>query len=149
MSGYSGAEWLEKGIGVNNISPLGREVADLLGDLFLGIYHMNRTSLLRVKWSDPRYIAVTIDGEIATFDADALTVFVVLCHDRCLRGAVEAVAPKHLRLSFSKRARGGSMWARHPTLEEHVGQIRAAFSVESGKEPNEQAENSMGLAGTE
>ncbi len=126
-SGYAGSDWLPGGIGVQEISPLGKEVADLLGDVFLGIYHLNYTSLRKVNWANPCHIEFVLDHELATTDFDELTRLVVLCHDRALRCAIEGAAPRHLRLIFHKRQRGGRARQRHLGMEQAIYQIRAVY----------------------
>lgn len=131
MNKYAGKGWL-KAIGVSETSDLGGEVADLLGDAFMGIYHLSYTSLKKVNWKAPCYVAVTIRGELATFDTNTLTILLVLCHDRCLRMAIEGTGPNYLRVSFTKRQRDGQQWARHPTLEDAASMIRNHYEVPNG-----------------
>lgn len=84
---YAGADWVEGALRVK-CSPLGREVADVLGQAFLGIYHVSREAK-RVDWSDTRIIEFRYGRSLATYDADELTRLVVLCHEcdnpRCVR----------------------------------------------------------------
>jgi hypothetical protein len=50
--GYAGAGWVKAMTG-QTMSPFGENVADLLGDLFLGIYHIER-DVRRAELVDPR-----------------------------------------------------------------------------------------------
>jgi len=128
---FAGSEWVENSLRYEGeMSELGRSVADLLGDLFFGIYHMNTTSLHKVEWDNNQSIAVTVDTELATFDSDGLTRLVVLCHDRMIRCSIQGLAPRYVRLMFHQRQRrdGGSRWERHPTLEAAAKQIRAYYT---------------------
>lgn len=126
---YAGAEWIKQSLLIENLSPLGVAVADLLGDLFYGIYHLNYTSLRKVQWTDNRWMAFCHYGELATFDFDLLTRFVVLCHDRQLRGAIEGRSYHYLQLSFTARPkRDGQRYERHPTLEDNVAAIRSSYT---------------------
>jgi len=130
--GFAGADWIESALRYDGqMSILGRTVANLLGDLFFGIYHMNTTSLRKVDWSDSHCISVTVDTELATFDSDALTRLVVLCHDRMIRCSVQGLAPGYVRLMFHQRHKRdeGSRWERHPTLEAAAEQIRGYYQV--------------------
>jgi hypothetical protein len=114
--GYAGAGWV-KAAARKEMSEFGEEVADLLGDLFLGIYHIER-DVWRADWSTPGHISLTIRGNSwATWDGENLTRLVVLAHDRCIRVEMEAAAPRTMRLTFSPREREGPIWKRHPTLE--------------------------------
>ena len=120
---YSGLDWLEKNLphrkGRDNIiSPLGRKVADLLGDLFYGIYHINKEAM-NVDWSNERWIQITLpDHGWSTFDFANLTRFVLLCHQHGIRGTIEAAAYRYIRFIFhdAEKACGRP----HPTIEEAI-----------------------------
>jgi hypothetical protein len=137
MSGYSGADWLKSGISATGISPLGETVANILGDVFLGIYHLNYTSLRKVDWKNNSWIQVTFYGGLSTFDTDQLTRLVVLCHDRMVRLEIRAAAPGYLRLLFHPRhSRDGRQYERHPTLEDAAARIRADYADgKDGQQP--------------
>ena len=130
--GFAGADWIESALRYEGeMSDLGRAVANLLGDLFFGIYHMNTTSLRKVEWDNTQCIVVTVDTELATYDSDALTRLVVLCHDRMIRCSIQGSAPGYMRLMFHQRHKrdGGSRWERHPTLETAAKQIRGYYQI--------------------
>lgn len=62
---------------------------------------------------------------LSTFDFDYLTRLVVLAHDRCVRLEVVASGPGRIGLVLHKRAsRDGSMFERHPTIEEAIQRVR-------------------------
>src|SRR3954468_17034735 len=121
---YAGADWL-KSCG-RELSPFGVEVADILGQVYRGIYHVNGEVLHeRCKWANDNRIEVVINdsmsGGLSTYDFNNLTALVILCHDRCVRLTIEAASYKYLRLLFHKReGRGGLVYDRHPTLTEAV-----------------------------
>jgi hypothetical protein len=124
---YSGSEWIKKEFSVG-MSPLGTAVADLLGDVWAGIYHLDSGALKRVDWHHPFFIDITLRGSLSTFDSDHLTALVVLSHDRMLRMTVEPAAPRYLRLTFHQRhTRTGSMMERIPTIEDHIAAIRSRY----------------------
>jgi hypothetical protein len=118
--GYAGAGWI-KAAQRKPMSEFGEKVADLLGDLFLGIYHI-ADDVRRADWTTDRWITLTIVGNSwATWDGSNLTRLVVLAHDRCIRVEMEAVAPRTMRLTFSPReGRNGPTYKRHPTMEQAV-----------------------------
>ena len=126
--GYAGHDWIERSLKAT-CSELGKLAADVLGDAFLGIYHLNRTSLKKVDWNNEQQISVTFCGELATVDANELTRLVILCHDRMLRLSVQGAAPNYLRLVFHKRTvrKGGEFWQRCPKLDDHIQVIRDAY----------------------
>jgi hypothetical protein len=126
---YAGSEWIKKNV-TTDTSELGRDVADFLGDLFKGIYHLNLTSLRKVAWNNPYFIRVTINQGLATYDFDELTRIVVLSHDRKIRVSVEPLARSYLSLLFHKRiTREGSIMERMPFLDDHVAQIREEYLI--------------------
>lgn len=133
---FAGADWIEGSL-KRDLSPLGRVVADILGATFLGIYHLDTRALRRVRWDDNLLVEVTIRKELATYDGSELTRLVVLCHDACVRLAIEGVGPGYLRLIFHARVgRDARLGYRHPTIETAVDAVRdgigRAVSIEEG-----------------
>lgn len=64
-------------------------------------------------------------GSMSTFDFCMLTRAVVLAHDRCIRFSVAPSGPGMLKLIFHKRnLREGRMHERHPTIEQHIADLR-------------------------
>lgn len=125
-STYAGADWIKEALG-KELSPLGQVVADLLGDVYEGIYHIQK-SVMKVDWTDCHFIEVIVNGPIATVDNNHLTRLLVLCHDRLLRCEVTGAGNGRLRLAFWQRAkREGRLWERCPSLEDHVADIRAHY----------------------
>ena len=133
---YAGADWIQSSFKVKDMSPLGIAVADFLGDVFLGIYHMNVKSLRKVQWDEPDYIRVTLPaGSIATVDADVLTRIVVLAHDRMLRVDLAAIAHDYISLLFHQRhVREGAISQLCPTLEDHTKALREGYASRSPQE---------------
>jgi hypothetical protein len=126
---YSGADWIEKNFG--ELSALGREAADLLGDVFLGIYHMRYTSLKKVNWKDGYCIEVTLDRELSSFDGDELTRLILLAHDRMLRISLSGLGPGYIRLTIHKRhKREGQLHERMPTIDKHIELLRGHYNQE-------------------
>ncbi len=122
---YAGAGWIKKHPYGQNISLLGEQVADLLGDVWAGIYHLDNRLLAKTDWSDSYFIKVQISDGIATFDGPLLTWLAVLAHDRLLRLQISAVCNGRLALEFHQRkGRTGGLSARLPTIEEHIASIR-------------------------
>lgn len=126
---YSGADWIQKDLGVTP-SPFGAEVADMLGLVFVGIYHLDTSALRRAEWGHPDYVLVKLSPsrELATFDFDHLTTLCVLAHDRCIRFSVRA-SMNRLELLFHKRQREGGRMLRHPSIEDAIADVRSAWSA--------------------
>lgn len=126
---YSGADWLKSAKKVEP-SPLGERVADLLGQMFLGICHLER-DLDDVDWTNPHYITIKLRfAHLATFDNDTLTRLVILCHDRALRCEIEGRGPQTLQLMFHQRQRDGQMYERHPTMEQAIAAHREHLAID-------------------
>ena len=126
---YSGSDWIERQ--GKTLSPLGREVADILGQVYEGIYHISRAALHeRVKWDDNLFIMIVVTDGISTFDFNVLTRLVILCHDRAVRLEINSAGFGYLRLFFSQRVREGSMTKRHPTMEQAIAEIRERIGME-------------------
>lgn len=132
MSTYAGSDWIENTL-KQPLSEFGRQVADLVGDVFLGIYHLTPRSLEKVDWQNDSFIQLVVPStnhDIATYDGNRLTMLVLFAHDRMIRIAVEGAAPGYLRLTFSprySRNKTDPCWKRHPTLEYHVAKLREHF----------------------
>jgi hypothetical protein len=97
MSKYSGADWIETSLKIKNMSPLGKLVADVLGQVFRGIYHLPTTSLKNTDWSDKYMIEFNCHKSLSTVDGWELSWLIVLCFDN------------HLRLEISPNMRSLSL----------------------------------------
>ena len=132
---YAGSDWIKSALKVKEMSLLGERVADLLGDVFQGIYHLDISSLQKVEWEDNYYISIIIRRSLSTWDFNRLTVLVVLAHDRLIRVSVSGVGPGYLKLEFHKRkGRDGSPSQRMPYLKIHIENIRRHFDSKPVKE---------------
>lgn len=130
QASYSGADWIQSNFNVE-MSPLGEQVADLLGDLFFGIYHLDQKALRRVDWGNNHHIEFNLGWHaLATTDFNELTRLVILCHDRAIRCSIEASTHKYLKLIFHKRQRGGDIYHAHPTIEDAVAVTRKLYTRE-------------------
>jgi hypothetical protein len=124
---YAGSDWIKANFKVE-MSLLGEVVADLLGDLFLGIYHLDPKVLRKVDWANDHHIILALGWRsLATYDNDELTRLVILCHDRAIRCEISARNYKYLELMFHRRKRGRALYERHPTIEEAVEKIRLLY----------------------
>lgn len=123
---YAGAEWIQAALKPKHpMSELGVAVANLLGECFAGIYHLDDSDLKKVDWDDDYVVIVKLNHRsLATYDSDHLTRLVVLSHDLCLRLDIRGASKNVLELMFHQRKRTGSLFERLPTIEEHLAQIR-------------------------
>ena len=126
---YSGADWIEYSA-KKPMSPLGKEVADVLGAAFKGIYHISRVAH-NTDWTNPHFIRVALDRGLYTFDSNELTTLVVLSHDRMLRMEINSCNFRHVELVFHPRKeRYGSTMTRMPFMEDHIDIIREDAGLE-------------------
>lgn len=122
---YAGSDWLKYSLKPIGISPLGIKVADLLGEVYKGLYHIPSTLLYKVKWEDKYCIDVVVRDCLTTWDDDVLTKLVVLAHDMMVRVEILSCCPKYLKLRMSQRfKRDGSIMEGYPTMEQHIAIIR-------------------------
>jgi len=143
MSQYAGSEWIACMFDITP-SPLGRRVADILGHVWQGIYHIKIDYLQRVDWKNSHHISIKICGGLATFDANQLTTLVILCHDAAIRLEISSAKLKFrdedgnkcvvpaLELLFHQRQREGRLYERHPTMEEAITKARGAWERDRG-----------------
>ena len=113
MTKYAGADWLQDSAN-RTLSPLGKEVADILGQVFSGIYHIDTAVLSKkVDWSNKAYIELSIRDELATFDFGLLTKLVLCCHARKIRLSISGANYRYLKLLFLKSP-------NHPSIEDSI-----------------------------
>lgn len=124
MSERNGSEWVISALG-RQPSPLGCQVADILGYVWQGIYHIGRSALERVKWEDEGLVSVVIKGELATFDNDYLARLVILASDADLRLGIEGKGPHYLKLSFWRVTPRLSIRAWR-SLDDVLAEVRSA-----------------------
>ena len=128
---YRGADWL-----ANNLeamkkpapSPFGMLVADILGQVYGGIYHLSHTALFHVRtdWSHPHALQVVVSHSLANHDGSELLGLVLLCHDTGVRLAISARARGYLELRF---AHGASIMGTVPSIEKAVDLYRARYAL--------------------
>lgn len=127
---YAGADWIQRCL-EHGMSPLGRDVADLLGEAWCGIYHLyeSQRSVRRTDWSDSYCIELSVPTSgLATFDLDRLTRLVFLAHDRAIRIELCGSAPRLVKLQFHRRnGREGRLSERHPSVEQALAQHRERY----------------------
>lgn len=129
---HEGADWVRRNAKIakassgKGMSGLGVLVANILGYVWRGIYHLDVSALSRVDWSNKQAIVYVHCGSISTYDSKELTELVILAHDNMLRLEIEAATHGYLRLTFSPRPmrEGGACWDNCPTLESMAASTR-------------------------
>lgn len=133
---YAGADWLIS-LGVE-MSDLGVIVADVLGQVWRGIYHISGSVMSKkVDWSNPHYISVVIRGGLCSYDGRDLTDLLILCYDNMLRLEINPRAPNYLELVFHRRktrSMTAGLGERLPTLEEMISTTRKNIGLDEVEE---------------
>lgn len=127
---YAGSEWVEQFLKIvkpeAKMSELGRSVADFLGELYSGIYHLEEKQLVKVEWGNPYVITILIGWkDWATVDFNTLSHLVFLAHHMALRVSLTPRANQYMLLMFHQRSRDGDFSKRCPSLDDAV----AAFKM--------------------
>lgn len=126
-AGFDGANYVRSMMGLD-IAPFPSRVADILGRVWRGIYHIPKTSLAKAHWK-PAMVEIVIQGGLATFDSGRLTELVVLCHDEAIRFEISPASSRHLRLQFYERSHAASGLGRfHPTMLDSLDAVRAVHA---------------------
>lgn len=98
-----------------------QEAIDFFSLFYGGEHNIPHSSLM--KWGEGWSLLDKRD-KLSTFDNNELSVLVVLAHDKCLRVSIAAARNGKIRICIWKRKREGGVLNSHPSLEEHVSQIR-------------------------
>ncbi len=130
---YAGSGWLKENLkyvkSAKPVGKLGERVADLLGELFYGIYHLDHQILYRVDWSNERFIEINIDKSLSTYDFDELTRLVFLAHHLSIRVQISSCNFRFLKLLFHSRDREHDINTRHPYLDEAVAKFHKEVNL--------------------
>ena len=97
------------------------ECAQMFADVVGGFHHVTGTFR---PWGEGIKVS-DYSGRWATFDFDRLTCLVVFAHDRMIRVSLEPSGPRMVGFTLFKRhTREGSMFERHPTIEDAISIYR-------------------------
>lgn len=99
---YAGANWLIQLGRLDRSSTLGIKVANVLGQVFSGIYHIDNTVLKKkVRWNDPSCVSVTVYAGLASFDGDYLTRLALCCQAAGIEVSINGSFKGYTKLIFS------------------------------------------------
>lgn len=128
---HEGSNWAERRR--IPMSPLGRRVADLLGEWARGIYHIEEAfRTARTHLNQPHWCEVIYRPGFCTFDTvdgDDLTRLVFLAHDYGIRVELHPHGFGYMRLTFSQRAVRSNSVEGHPTAEQALAAHRARYPM--------------------
>jgi hypothetical protein len=113
------ATWLRQnyGIAMNADQERCLEVLCALGPLYCLEHHLVGKRTDRFELLQPNGLAVRFRGDLATFDADALTRLVVRAHAKCVRVAISPSSKWSVWVILHARKPDGvNFYDRHPTL---------------------------------
>ena len=89
------------------------EAEEFFSELYLGKHHFpSKIKPYGQGWHINHW------GDLSTFDFDTLTRLVFLAHDSCTRVEISQGGPRAVKIAIWKRQRTGSIYERHPTIED-------------------------------
>jgi hypothetical protein len=98
---HSGADWMAKQDCFKSPSALGVKVADILGQVYLGIYHISdEVTSKKVDWQNGSDVSVTVYGELATFDGEELTWLILCCVEAGVSVQISGAFKGYTKLTF-------------------------------------------------
>jgi hypothetical protein len=104
LSQYAGSGWLSKYDGVK-CSEFGSKVADVLGWVYKGIYHIDKDVLRdRKTWSDSRLIELSVYAPIATWDYSHLTELLFVCYEQNISLEIAGSCNGYSRMLFNDQS---------------------------------------------
>ena len=113
-------EWIE-GNTKQKLSPLARNVAQVLEAMGCGGVYNRPISFDRVDWTNESWIEINWGGTLASWDSPALTALWAWGAALKLRVEVEPSSPRHIKLIFwQRKEREGSMCSRLPTARKQI-----------------------------
>lgn len=118
-------EWVERNTGRTLTVFQKTAVRVLVDGMGTGVYNIPiRWDSVDWEWGSGVAFVVYCDGW-STFDFSQLTRLVISAHDHCVRVEVAPRAPNYMRVAIHQRkGREGSMYERHPTIEQAIKDFR-------------------------
>lgn len=120
MGEYSNAGWLGAHLNEGQTRCLDTlcsiERAHNLAPYLMG--ETNEEKFVFNQWSG---LSVKFGGLISTFDDDKLTRLVLAAHENAVRVEIAPHGPTSFQIALSPRERKGSMFERHPSIEDVLG----------------------------
>lgn len=105
-------------------SLLGEKASTVIGELYRGIYHIERP-VLNADWSNRHEVSICVpDNQFSTYDDSLLTDIVLLAHKHNVRVTVRAAAHGYLRLIFVNVTKNGFFRDGHPTTDELIEKLQ-------------------------
>ena len=135
---FAGAGWLSRQLD-QPLTPFTTKVANVLGQVHNGLYHIDkavfsRKMLTSKQWHRQAFMSVTLFGQLATFDGDALTVLVLCCRKAGISVEIHGSFRGYTKLLFSNQSSlaedvmGVSSLGQLTEHWEYPGQLRKMLS---------------------
>lgn len=125
MPKFAGADWL-KTDARRVVSDFGTKVADILGQAYCGIYHLDPGQIRAAEWGSKYRVEIRVSRHLSTFDTNELTRMLVLCHDAKIRLEIAPCNMQLLRLIFwCREANEQHIYDRHPSMEQAIEAVRS------------------------
>lgn len=120
------ADWVHRNT-KQEMSPLGKTVANIIGYVGGGIYNCP-VNINKTDWTDDRYIKVIWRAYMSNWDFSELSKLWILCHRKMIRVTISPCNQRYLKLEFwQRKTRTGSMSKRLPDCEEMIQLVDAEF----------------------
>jgi len=102
----------------------------VIDGVFGGEHHVASMKFSENAWE--RRCSFLVGDRLATYDYSELTKLVVYCHDQCVRAEIQNGGPARLKVTLTSRARKSKHpdSCAHPTLDQHVEQVRRGGSYQ-------------------
>lgn len=132
---YAGSDWVVSMFpywykNPVKMSPLGEKVADILGELYYGIYHLEDNPLKKVEWENNHHITISINKHLSSYDNSELTRLVFLCHHMHIRVEIMPCNFSHITLMFHNRVDDiEDMYKYHPNIDDAVEKFKQSVTV--------------------
>jgi hypothetical protein len=132
MTKYAGAEWLQNQIDCRRnpfqLSDFAKEVADIMGQVEVGLYHWENV-VSNKGWKGDNRIDLNYPCNLRTgFFGSSLTLLVLLCHAKKIQLTIAPCSPSAVRLSFVRASEQATMDKAISHLKDTVEAI-AAFQI--------------------
>jgi len=113
MTKYAGSEWLQNQINYRKnpfqLSELARDVADIMGQVEVGLYHWENVVSSK-GWKGGDRIDLNYPCNLRTgFLGSSLTLLVLLCHSKNIQLTITPCSPSAIKLSFVRASEQATM----------------------------------------
>lgn len=103
------------------------EATTFFSELYGGEHHIPNYKIFEFGYG---WMVKDYTSSWGTFDYNTLTRFVLMCHDKCIRGEIRPHTFKEMKIIIHKRqGREGVFSVRHPTIEMAINSWKAPLTT--------------------